>query len=448
MAFAPLMKAQTAPDSCEPSAAVRAALERLDIPGDIRSSGAERAATRQSILDGLFVQHPEDFFVHRRYQTIAAQAWDFDPDALIQRYKELLEKHPDSPQFLDLYGLALNGFRTKEAIGYFEKALQVDPNFGWPHVELARVYTRRAFSDQAKLVSNLQAFVRACPETLEPYQYIKTLDDMTFLGDSAVRLRQILGRRSDSEALGSYSLLWGLEFRVHPAAENGALKKQVAADVARIRSLQFTQSENWYAALSDGYELLGDAAGEKAVEEQAANSFANSREPVAAEIGHWQAEHPWPNDSTPPDKKMVSFLALSLVSQDWLRRWPDYPDVWMFRFQAMVNLPDSSTTDIEAAAEGLLRSVARNPDLFHNSPPISLTVAREYAEKGIRIEDVPGLVSEGLAESDRGDKRFAERDAVVEETRQMLKVSSIYIHGEACTTLATAYVKMKDPGKA
>jgi tetratricopeptide (TPR) repeat protein len=448
MAFASLMKAQTAPDSCEPSAAVRAGLERLDIPGDTRRSGAERAATTQSILDGLFVQHPDDFFVHRRYQTIAAQARDFDPDALIQRYRELLEKHPDSPQFLDLYGLALNGFRTKEAIGYFEKALQVDPNFGWPHVDLASVYTTRAFRDQAKLVSNLQAFMKACPETLEPFQYIKTLDDMTLLGASAVRLRQIVSRRSDPEALSSYSTLWGLEFRVHPAAESDALKKQVAADVARIRSLQLTRSENWYSALSDGYELLGDAAEKRAVEDQLANSFPNSREPVAAVIGRWEAEHPWPNDSTPPDKKRAFYEAVALVTQDWLRRWPDYPDVWMFRFQAMVNLPDSSTTDIEAAAEGLLRSAARNPDLFHSSPPISLTVAREYAEKGIRLEQVPGLVSDGLVESDRRDKRLAEHDTLSEATRQMLKVSPIYVHGEALTTLATAHVKMKDPGKA
>jgi len=288
MAFAPLLTAQTVPDSCEPSPAVRAGLERLDIPGDIRRSGAERAATTQSILDGLFVQHPDDFFVHRRYQTVAPQAWNFDRDALIQRYKELLDKHPDSPQFLDLYGLALAGFRTQESIGYLEKALQVDPTFPWPHVDLARIYEWRAFRDQAKLLSNIQASTKACPETLEPFQYIKTLDDMTFLRDSAVRLRQILSQRSDPEALSSYSILWGLEFRVHPAAESDALKTQVAADVARIRSLQLTQSENWYSALSDGYDLLGDAAQKKSLEAQQVDAFPNSTDAVDAVIGPWR----------------------------------------------------------------------------------------------------------------------------------------------------------------
>lgn len=448
LAFAPLLKAQTAPDSCEPSPAVTAGLERLDIPGDVRLSGAERAAATQSVLDGLFVQHPDDFFVYRRSQTIAAQAWDFDPDALIQRYKELLNKHPDSPQFLDLYGLALNGFRTKEAAGYFEKALEGDPGFPWPHVDLAHVYSWHAFHDPAKLVSNLQAFMKACPETLEPYQYLKTVDDKAFLADSAARLRQILSQRSDPEALSSYSILWGLEFRVHPAADRDALKKQVAADVARIRSLQLTQSENWYTALSDGYDLLGDKAEKKAVEDQEAHAFPNSPDAADTVMGRWEDEHPWPNDSTPPDKKKAYYQALALVSQGWLRRWPDYPSVWMDRFEAITQLPDSSTADIESAADGLLRSVARNPDLFHSSPPIPMVVAMQYADKGIRLEQVPGLVAEGLKEYDYDSRRFTDRDTLAEEMRHMFEATAIYVHGQGLTTVATAYLKMKDAGKA
>lgn len=448
VAFAPLLKAQTTPDSCEPSRAVTAGLEHLDVPGDIRHSGAERAATAQSVLDGLFVHNPDNFFVYRRSQAIAEEAWDFDPDALIQHYKELLDQHPNSPQFLDLYGLALAGFHTKEAIGYFEKALEADPNFPWPHVDLARVYSWHVFHDSAKLASNAQAFMKACPDNLEPYQYFRMVDATAFLRDSAARLRQILSRRSDPEALSSYSVLWALEFRVHPAADRDALKKQVAADVARIRSMQLTRSENWYSALSDGYELLGDKAEKKAAEDEEANAFPDSRYPVEAVIDRWEDEHPWPNDSTPADKKKAYNQALDLATQDWLRRWPDYPNVWMFRFEAMIGLPDSSTADIESATDGLLGSVARNPDLFRSTPPVPMDVAMQYADKGIRLDQVPALIREGLKQYGRDNRRFMERDTLTEEVRQSFQATPIYIHGQGLTALATAYLKMKDAGKA
>lgn len=144
--FLPSLRAQSGLYPCEPSPAVTASFEKLDVPVDVRQPFAERYAKTQSILDALFAENPEDYFVHRRYQKIAMEAWDADPNALIQRYKELLDKHPNKPEFLDLYGFTLNGYRTKEAAQYFDKALELAPNFPWPHVHLARVYAWRAFS--------------------------------------------------------------------------------------------------------------------------------------------------------------------------------------------------------------------------------------------------------------------------------------------------------------
>jgi thiol-disulfide isomerase/thioredoxin len=448
MAFLPSLRAQSALYPCEPSPAMTASFAKLDIPINVKQPTAERYAKTQSILDALFAENPDDFFVHRRYQSIAMKARDADPDALIQRYKELLDKHPNSPEFLDFYGLALAGYRTKEAALYFEKALELAPDYPWPHVHLARVYAWRAYRDPAKLLSNLQAFMKACPATLEPYDYFKAVDDTSFLREGARRLRQLLSQRSDPEAVSYYSTLWSLEFRLQPAAENDPLKKQVAADVARVRSLNLTESKNWYTALADGYALLGNAEGKKSVETQEADHFPNSPEAIDAVIGPWQDEHPWPDASAAPEKKRAYCQAVVRTTNDWIRLWPDYPSSWFYRFNALSELPDSSPADLESAADGLLRAMALNPDLLHVTPPVPMIIARQYVERAIRLDRVPGLIADGWKEYERGRRQLTERDTAAEEIKRILKNEAIYVHWQGLTTLADAYLKMKDPEKA
>jgi len=48
-------------------------------------------------------------------------------------------------------------------------------------------------------------------------------------------------------------------------------------------------------------------------------------------------------------------------------------------------------------------------------------VARQYMERGIRLDSVPGLVTEGLKECDRGSRRLTERDTAAEEVKQLLE---------------------------
>jgi thiol-disulfide isomerase/thioredoxin len=261
-------------------------------------------------------------------------------------------------------------------------------------------------------------------------------------------LRQLLSQRSDPEAFSYYSTLWGLEFRVQPAAESEALKKQVAADVARMRALNLTQSANWYAALADGYKLLGNAAEQKSVETLEGDLFPNSPQAIDNVVGAWEDEHPRPDASTAPEKEKAYYQSLVPLSQDWLRRWPEYPYLWFERYAALCELPDSSPADVESAADSLLRTMARNPDLLHISPPAPMGVAREYVKRGIRLDSVPRLVAEGIKEDDRETRRFIQHDTAAEEVKRTLNMGNVYVHWQGLTTLAEAYLKMPDPAKA
>jgi predicted Zn-dependent protease len=73
-----------------------------------------------SAIRTLLTQHPDDLFVQRAY--IQAMSEPSDRDRVIEEYKTRYEHAPGSPQLSYLYGLALFGRRTPDAIKLFDGA--------------------------------------------------------------------------------------------------------------------------------------------------------------------------------------------------------------------------------------------------------------------------------------------------------------------------------------
>ncbi|HTV54342.1 MAG TPA: TlpA disulfide reductase family protein [Terriglobia bacterium] len=445
-----LLQAQSVTYPCQPSKKVQSALGRLDAPVNVElTTAAERRSRERATLESILAENPGNLFVLRRLEGFSIYSFYEDPAALAERYKASLSEHPNSPVYLDLYGYVLAGYHTREAEQEFHRALAIAPNFPWPHLDLAtRVYGKGIFRNVAKYEQNLQAFMSACPSTLEPFSDLGAATDSSFLRASAVRLRKLLSQRTDEKSVGYYSSLWALEYRVTPPAQTAAVKKQVATDIGKMRALKLYRSTSWYSVLADGYKLLNDQAGQQWVREQELKNLPDASDTIVATYQEWSSKHPVPGEHAAPKKKQAYDDELLTASSDWIRRWPNFTLGWSARFDALMDMHDAPIAELESTADGLLRTAARNPDQFSTGLPFSIDVAEAYVKRGIRLESVPRLVEDGFKDFAAREKRLEEVDFLSPATAEIMKSQPGFVHWTCWKTLVDAYLKMKQASKA
>lgn len=379
---------------CEPSTTVRQALSGLPKP----TGNAERdRAARIEALRALLRRFPRDVFVHERYQA-AASFSNESREAVIGEYRALAAAHPGDPLYAYLAARAAIGARTKEVIPALEASVAAMPP---ARLALARVYQSAAFKDPKKAQQHVEAFVAACPASLEAAPHLGSLEPSEFLTKATARLRMILDRRRDPESLVRYSTLWSLEFRVKPVVEHDALRAQVARDVKRLRSIDPGTNDTYYATLQEGFKLVSDGEGVKWAASQLALRFPHAAYYAVSQ--QFRSENPYPKASDPPETRRAGYAAYVKAYQEWVRNWPGQLSAWFGLVNSMSQLDDVAPADVEAAGEGLLKAVADNPGQMYfasttGGSSFSLLVAHLYATRGVRPDRLPALVQEGLAE--------------------------------------------------
>ena len=266
-AIAPSLSAQQAP-VCAASPEVQAALNQ--IPTGNQPAGQslyQFVLSRRTALQNLMRQYPGDVFVESAYigtmqyydQYYGRPTNYSDTVKVIAEYKARHEQHPENAEITYLYATALVGRDTPQAIKLFDNALEKDPNLDLPHLDFVTIYASPNFLDKAKAIDHEKTFLAACPAALQGYSSLWQIDDKELIAQSIPKLRQILQPRTDSDALRAYPTLWSLEFKAKPASDYDALRKQVAADVVRIRALNRQDLTEWWSALEDGYKLANGA---------------------------------------------------------------------------------------------------------------------------------------------------------------------------------------------
>jgi hypothetical protein len=108
---------------------------------------------------------------------------------------------------------------------------------------------------------------------------------------SAAKLRQVLEPRTDADALDAYSTLWALEFKARPPAAYDALRKQVSADLVRLR-LNLENVGQWWSALEEGYKLVNDTNQSDWTRDQRVARFPSPYDAPGAE--QWAKDPPRP----------------------------------------------------------------------------------------------------------------------------------------------------------
>jgi thiol-disulfide isomerase/thioredoxin len=380
-------------DVCGPAPGVKAALDQLPQQTPAQTDWQFReqhAAALQAVLR----QYPEDVSVNRVY--INSMGSRSDKDKVIAQYKARYERNPDNPQAAYLYGLALEGRQSPEAVKLFSAALKEDSKFPWPHLQLVTIFNSPVFLNKEQRDAHLRAFLDACPASLDGYQPLTRMDDKDLLRPYAAQLRTQLESRSDPDAVGAYRTLWAIEFKLHPASNYDALRRQVGQDVERLRQLKLEDKRQWYDAFESGYKLVNDQKQSDWAVEQHLIRFP-SVEGTAA-MWRWWIDRHWPGDATPPDEKRAFYLDLLQQSVQWAKDRPNTLSVWVDRLWAMERLEDAAAADVKVAADQVLKVAINNAGPDGPESYIYSEVAEVLSKKHLEPDRVVQLAQKGLAQ--------------------------------------------------
>ncbi|HEX5411994.1 MAG TPA: TlpA disulfide reductase family protein [Terriglobia bacterium] len=430
-------------NSCQPPPEVRSALANFPIWQTPTETDWQFHQRQLSTLDSLLKQYPQDFFVRKKYVGL----WGFPEEKtkLISEYKALHEQHPDDPEISYLYGVALIGRDTKQAIKLFDSALGKAPAFPWPHLELGNIYVSPVFLDKQRSKENFKTFLAACPAALEGYSQVGSVDDPAFARDAAARLRGVLTPRTDPEALGAYPTLWALEFKAHPPAEYGPLRKQVAEDIARIRALSLTKTWQWYEALRQGYMLVGDNK-----QSEWANDKRERRLPDLyglPAMERWGKANPSPQQDDPPDKKQAYYTELLRQSAEWVRERPNTSYIWAERLHAMEHLDNIPAAELEAAVDKYIQVARANAGPPGPGFGDYSTAARILARKHLEPERTVEYAQKALKKMDQ-ESKFLVDDTYTRDEVARVNFNVASSRTQALEFEVQGYLELKQPSKA
>lgn len=195
------------PQTCEPTASTRKVLEQLEVPDDAHLPAARRQELRLASLRKALSAAPADVPLHEAYQTTRLAGVETNRAAVIAEYEQLLAKNPQDPVFLYLAANAQTGRKTKEAIANLERAIELAPDFGLPHLLLARIYSARTYEDAARANRHLERFAELCSASVRTLPTLRWSKDKELIGREATRLRRNIEARTDSEAVAAYPTL-------------------------------------------------------------------------------------------------------------------------------------------------------------------------------------------------------------------------------------------------
>jgi thiol-disulfide isomerase/thioredoxin len=442
-----LMAQDDAMNYCEPSGAVKDELKKLPKWNEDEMSYKLYQKRRLVALENLAQKYPSDFHVRNRYYEARRQDDMIDHEALTNEFRVLMQKNPNDPVAAYFYAKTLVGSKTKEAIATLDKLAQQAPAFSWTYLELGTIYTYPAFRDAAKSRDNLKKWAARCPDTLDSVWMLTHSGDQELMRDALRRLRARLAAPAGPEDLNYYNDAWSLEFKLRPLPEHVQVRRQIADELKQLRA-QNLGSKEWLLALQQGYKMADDKEGRGWAEDEMLRLFPKSGAAALRAVRQrWDSEHPHPKQEEAAEKKQAYNQALLKATDEWLKQWPNDVSVWSARYFAVEDLENAGIAEVEAAAEGFLKAMAKNEGNIYYIPPVEVMVASAYAKRNIATERIPALVQKGLTEMEQQEKHNRVSDLYPREDGE--EGSNLkYTRWYSWPILAEAYAKLKQPEKA
>jgi len=428
---------------CGPAASVKSAIDGLpeQIPAQTDWQFHEQHA---AAIQALMRQYPGDAFVEKAY--IDSMDGRTDKPKVIAEYKARYERDPESAQVAYLYALALEGRQSAESIKLFNAALHKDPNFAPPHLQLVSIYSSPAFMDKEQRLAHLKAYLEACPSSFEGYGSLTRVDNKDLQSAYAPKLRSLIANRTDPDAVGAYTTLWSLEFKLHPPSEYDPLRKQVGQDLERIRSLKLEDKRQWYESLVEGYKLVNDQKQSDKVSDQQQARFPSVWTTPA--MSKWRKDHHYPANDAPADQKRAYYSELLQQTTQWVKELPNTTYIWFNRLEAMDHLEDVPSADVITAVDQALKVMSSNAGPDGSSSDYYFSVASLLSDKHLQPERVVELAEKGLAQWEIESKDpyydlYATKDNLDDN-----KFWQAYSRLGEMASQAAGYVELKQADKA
>jgi thiol-disulfide isomerase/thioredoxin len=348
---------------CEAPAELRHALhDKLGTPEFQQLAYEQRNAITAQILNELIEKYPREVDPYKRLISSARNQQTEHPEklaALQEKYQKLAAGHPDDPFDLYLAALVLKGKNTPESIRLANRAQELAPNFAWPSLYLADLYSQGKTLDKEKASAQLKQFFALCPASFDGTAQWRLVKDMELQAKVAPAERAYLESATDPAILKNYSTLWGNEFRIHTPQEYPALRKQVAADLERLEKANPKPDSEWARFLIEGYKQSG-ATQETitALEDKLMATYPKSSEALSIVEQRWRDAHKEPEkqDDTAAWKHYQAEYRAAV--QQWMHDFPDsYHELVQTAFYATPNDDTVSETDGIAVVDTYLKDV-------------------------------------------------------------------------------------------
>lgn len=356
---------------CEPRPEVQQVLrEQLNNKSLDKLKFADQSARQHEVLEGLIAKYPRELEPYRRLIDFVRYSETDHYPALQARFKEQAAQKPDDPLALYLAAYVLNGADTPEAIRLLEAAKANAPEFAWPSLQLANIYSTGKFTDGKKSGEYLSSFFSVCSSSTDNRaQWILGKGGDTALqARVAAALRERLAKESDTEILEKYETVWGLEFRSRPPRQHAALRQQVAEDLKRLESANVKPDGEWLGFLKGGYKQSGSTESARtAFDDRILKDFPSSAAAYSVAYEGWRNAHKEPEDQ----KDTAAWTAYDQAYREALKGWiHDYPDDTYLSRSAWYNTisSDMSLTEKEGIP-AMDRSL--KADLDYDSPDSS-----------------------------------------------------------------------------
>ena len=428
---------------CDPAPAVKLALDGLpeQTPAQTDWQYHEQRATA---IQTLLRQYPGDVFVERTY--INSMYRRSDKEKVISEYKTRHEQNPDDAKVDYLYALALVGRQSPEAIRLFNEAVKRDPDFAPPHLQLVSIYSSPVFMDKEQRMAHLKAYLEACPASFEGYESLTRVDDRDLQHASAPKLRALIANRVDPEAVGAYTTLWSLEFKLHPPSEYEPLRKQVAQDLERIRQLTLEDKRQWYSALEEGYKLVNDQKQSDLVADQEQARFPTPWSTPA--MSKWGKDHHYPGSDAPPDKKRGYYEDLLQQTVQWVKERPNTTYIRMERLDAMEHLEDVPLSDVKTAVDEAVKVMMNNAGPEGPGSDDYGNIAEVLSKKHLEPERVVEMAQKGLAQWEIESKEPYYDTYATKDNTEDNKFWQAYSRLQGLGFETGGYLQLKQPDQA
>ena len=400
---------------------------------------ARRQELRLQLLRKALAAAPADVLLHEAYQNVRLAGMEYNRGTLIAEYAQLLAKNPRDPVFLYLAANAQTGRDTKEAIAKLNRALELAPDFGLPHLLLARIYSARAYENTDRADRHLERFAALCPGNVRTLPTLQWSKDKGLIEREAVRLRRNIEARTDSEAVAAYPTLWSLEAALERSDRQSENRARMRRDVERLFSPEFTRNSAWLSTIQASSYFDGAPAGvRRKAEEELAVLYPDSGAAVSVEYAKALGGSQYPGSGTP--KEIEAYWR-----QTWratlplVRKWPAVQ--WLAAVAARAVTEDHSATREQVSEViGLFQQTVRlDPDGYRTLPPMPISIAEGLVRRGGPFDSVPDMVLAGFAAADRelGPDSVSDLSSAADDSQLR---DTWYVMGYI--SLAEAYVRL------